>query len=145
MKKNGAKPMGRFSVEIELANYDDVVLEQHGQIDPSAVRRVRIEGLVDTGATRLVLPARVVRALGLRESGRIGVRYADGRQATRDLVEAVQLRLLGRSSVFNASVEPRRSAALIGGIVLEDLDFVVDPTLQRLVPRDPNMIISEAE
>jgi hypothetical protein len=60
-------------------------------------------------------------------------------------VDGVHLTLLGRSSVFKASVEPRRTTALIGAFVLEDLDFLVDPTHQRLFPRDPNMIISEAE
>lgn len=48
-------------------------------------------------------------------------------------------------SVFKAMVEPRRTEALVGAIVLEDLDFLVDSTHQRLVPRDPKMIISEAE
>ena len=145
MKNNGAKRMGRFSVEVELANNDDVVLAQLGQIEPTAVRRVRLAGVIDTGATRLVLPRKVVRQLGLRETGKIGVRYADGRQAIRSSVDGVHLQLLGRSSVFKASVEPRRTEALIGAIVLEDLDFLVDPTHQRLVPRDPKMITSEAE
>jgi hypothetical protein len=51
----------------------------------------------------------------------------------------------GRDSVFNAIVEPARESALIGAIVLEDLDFLVDCTGQRLVPRDPKQIVSEAE
>jgi hypothetical protein len=42
-------------------------------------------------------------------------------------------------------VEPGRESALIGMIVLEDLDFLVDCAGQRLVPRDPNQIISEVE
>ena len=50
-----------------------------------------------------------------------------------------------RDSVFNAIVEPARDSALIGAIVLEDLDLMVDCTGQRLVPRDPKQIISEAE
>ncbi len=65
--------------------------------------------------------------------------------AVRDLVDNVHLTLLGRSSVFKAAVEPRRESALIGAIVLEDLDFLVDSTLQQLRPRDPKMIVSEAE
>ena len=137
--------MGRFSVQVELANNDDVVLAQLGQIKPAKVRRVTLQGVVDTGATRLVLPKRVVQELGLRKTGEVGVRYADGREATRPLVDGVHLEMLGRFSVFKAMVEPRRTEALVGAIVLEDLDFLVDSTHQRLVPRDPKMIISEAE
>ena len=67
------------------------------------------------------------------------------RHAVRATVEGVQVELLGRHGVFTAAVEPRRKTALIGAMVLEDLDFLVDATHQRLVPRDPKMIISEAE
>lgn len=50
-----------------------------------------------------------------------------------------------RDSIFNAVVEPGRESALIGAIVLEDLDFLIDRGNQRLVPRDPKHIISEVE
>jgi hypothetical protein len=40
------------------------------------------------------------------------------------------------SLIFTAIVEPKRATALIGAIVLEDLDPLVDCTNQRLVPRD---------
>ena len=43
--------------------------------------------------------------------------------------------MAGRESVFNAIVEPDRESVLIGAIVLEDLDFLVDCVGQRLVPR----------
>ena len=137
--------MGRFSVELELANADDLAYARRGDLPPEKVRRVKVRGVVDTGATRLVLPKSAVKKLGLPASGTINVRYADGRTAVRDLVDNVHLTLLGRSSVFKASVEPRRVSALIGAIVLEDLDFLVDSTLQQLRPRDPKMIVSEAE
>ncbi len=145
MKRNGAKPMGRFSVELKLANNEDLALASRGKINADEVRRATVRGVVDSGATRLVLPKRIVQELGLKATGKVGVRYADGRRAVRSVVDNVHVQLLGRSSVFKASVEPRRDSALIGAIVLEDLDFLVDSTHQRLVPRDPKMIISEAE
>ncbi|MCI0740790.1 MAG: hypothetical protein L0Y72_17200 [Gemmataceae bacterium] len=55
------------------------------------------------------------------------------------------LKLLGRHSVFNATLEPKRETALIGAIVLEDLDLLVDSTKQRLYPRDPDFVVSEIE
>jgi predicted aspartyl protease len=73
------------------------------------------------------------------------VRYGDGRTATRATVEQVQVKLLGRRGTFRAILEPDRTTALIGAIVLEDLDFVVDCKNNRLMPRDPDHVIHEIE
>ena len=139
------KTMGRFSVEVELANNLDIHLAQSGHLASDKVRRARVRGVVDSGATRLVLPETVANLLGLTVSGRAGVRYADGRLAERNIVQDVHLSYGGRQSVFNAIVEPGRESALIGAIVLEDLDFLIDCGAQKLVPRDPKQIISEVE
>ena len=63
----------------------------------------------------------------------------------QELVQGVHLELQGRNSIFKATVEAKRDTALIGAIVLEDLDFLVDCEKQRLVPRDPKYIVSEIE
>jgi hypothetical protein len=60
-------------------------------------------------------------------------------------VEEVHLYLLGRDGVFKGAVEPKRDTVLIGAIVLEDLDFLVDCTNLRLVPRDPKYVVNEIE
>ncbi|HUB24983.1 MAG TPA: retroviral-like aspartic protease family protein [Tepidisphaeraceae bacterium] len=145
MVATGELVMGRFSVEVELANDEDLVGAKLGVISPDQVRRMTIRGVVDSGATRLVIPASVAQQLGLEVSGNVKVRYADGRTGDRSIAKRIQLTYGGRSSVFNAIVEPARESILIGAIVLEDLDFLVDCTGQKLVPRDPNQIISEAE
>jgi len=137
MPAKGANDMGRFSVEFEVANYDDLILMEHGLLPPDQVRRETIQGLVDSGATRLVLPQAVVKRLGLPPGGPILVSYADGRQARRAGAKGVYLKLLGRDGTFSAIVEPRRKTALLGAIVLEELDLLVDCTTQRVVPRDP--------
>lgn len=142
---NGTNDMGRFAVEIALANNRDVQLAESGAIPPESIRRARIQGVVDTGAARLVLPESVVKQLGLPAAGKAKVRYADQRTSTRQRVSNVLLELLGRESVFSAVVEPKRETALIGAIVLEELDLVVDCTTQQLHPRDPNWIVSEIE
>lgn len=137
--------MGRFSVEVELSNHADTLFARRGLIPLDQVRRVKIRGVVDTGATRLVIPQAVADHLGLEISGEVAVRYADGRTAQRPIARDIQLSYGGRESVFNAIVEPGRESALIGAIVLEDLDFLVDCIGQRLVPRDPKQIVSEVE
>jgi predicted aspartyl protease len=137
--------MGRFSIEVELANQEDVIRANIGNIPADQVRKVSIRGVVDSGATRLVIPESVAKQLGVELSGRAKVRYADGRTADRSIARLVRLAYGGRDSVFNAIVEPDRESALIGAIVLEDLDFLVDCSGQRLVPRDPKQIVSEIE
>ena len=137
--------VGRFFVEIQVTNHRDAVRADSGALDRSAIRRLRVSALVDTGATRLVLPAEAAQQLGLPEVRTVGVRYADGRQNRRTAVGDAEVEIQGRSSVFTAVVEPNRTEALIGAIVLEELDFVVDCIAQRLVPRDPDRILAEIE
>jgi predicted aspartyl protease len=137
--------VGRFAVEIALANNQDVALADAGVIGKSEIRRACISGWVDSGAGHLVLPQAVVDELGLPDDGTIGVRYADQRSAARQRVSNVYLEFEGRHGVFSAIVEPNRDTALIGAIVMEELDLVVDCSTQSLRPRDPDRIISEIE
>lgn len=145
MAATGVAQMGRVTVEVPMANYWDVLRAKEGQLTESDVRRTTVTGIVDSGAARLVLPPHVVQDLGLREEGETGVRYADQRSARRPIVRDVWLELCGRSSVFSAIVEPDRTDALIGAIVLEELDLIIDCTRNEIRPRDPDRIISEIE
>jgi predicted aspartyl protease len=137
MRPKGAIGVGRFSVEIEVANYGDLVRAQDGNLPEDQVRREVIQGVVDSGATRLVLPEVVVKRLGSTLGAAVNVRYADGRNARRRAVKGVFVQLLGRDGVFSAISEPKRETALIGAIVLEDLDLLVDCVAGEVVPRDP--------
>jgi predicted aspartyl protease len=137
--------MGRIIADLEVANNDDVALERRGVLPADQVRRRTVKGLVDSGATRLVLPAKLVKELGLPVTGKIRVRYADNRTSERNMAEGVYVELLGRHSTFAAVVEPKREDVLIGAIVLEDLDLLVDCQRQKVVPRDPQGPIYEIE
>ena len=137
--------MGRITVEVELSNAEDLVRVKDGTLAPDRVRRVRLASLVDTGASYLVIPESIVQQLGVPEKGQASVRYADHRTATRPRAEEAFVEILGRHAVFNAVVEPKRDSALIGAIVLEALDLLVDCTNERLVPRDPRFEIVELE
>ena len=145
MARSGGKVVGRITIDFDVSNFGDRAAAERDQLDASKIRRSAIKGIVDTGATRLVLPASTVKKLGLEPSGKVKVRYADGRIGKRDTVEGVYVELLGRHGIFTAIVEKRRKDALIGAIVLEDLDLIVDCQRNRLVPRDPDFIISEIE
>jgi predicted aspartyl protease len=145
MGTRGDNDVGRFSVDIEVTNRADLIRAQDGTLPPDQVRREMIRGVVDSGATKLILPEAVVKRLGLPPAGPVNVRYADGRRARRKQADLAAVQLLGRKGTFTAVVEPKRVTALIGAIVLEELDLLVDCTNQRLVPRDPTGPVYEIE
>jgi predicted aspartyl protease len=145
MLTEGVVGVGRFSVEVQLANFEDMAAERRGHLELEKVRRVKVAGWVDSGATRLVLPESIAQKLGLTPTGKVNVTYANGRTAIRDTVQGVYVEIMGRHGIFSASLEPRRKTILIGAIVLEELDFLIDPRRQRLYPRDPKMVLMEAE
>ncbi len=145
MRTKGANGMGRFSVDFEVANNDDLALVRRGLLPPDQARRQTISGVVDPGAAMLVLPKTVVKQLGLRLGHKIRVRYADGRRAIRREAKDVFIKLLGREDTFTALIEPKRDTALIGAIVLEALDLLVDNRRARLIPRHPDGPLYEIE
>jgi predicted aspartyl protease len=145
MRTRGENDVGRFSVEIEVTNNDDLALMRRGLLQPEQVRRETIRGVVDSGAVKLVLPEAVVKRLGLPPDDPINVRYADTRRVRRKQAQGASVQLLGRHGTFTAIVEPKRDTALIGAIVLEELDLLVDCRQQRLVPRDPSGPLCEIE
>jgi predicted aspartyl protease len=137
--------MGRFAEEFVVANNADVQLANRGMLAPEKVRRIKLRGFVDSAATYLVLPEAAAEQLGLPPAGETTVRYADQRTARRKMAQEARVELLGRSGTFRAVLEPDRDTALIGAIVLEDLDLLVDCTQDRLCPRDPGGIIAELD
>ena len=141
----GGKPVGRISIDFEVANNDDLALARRGVLPADQVRRLTISGVVDPGAAMLVLPKTVVKELGLPLGRKTKVRYADGRRADRREARGVHVELLGRDAVFDALIEPKRDTALIGAIVLEALDLLVDTRRSRLIPRDPEGPFYEIE
>ncbi|MFN3420339.1 MAG: retroviral-like aspartic protease family protein [Armatimonadota bacterium] len=140
-RQEGGTEAGRVTATILLQNYDDWRAFQRGQIPPEQVRAVEVEGLVDTGATALVIPKAIADQLGLPEIRRTTVRYADNRTAERSVVGPIRLTVCDRIEIFSAIVEEEANEPLIGQVVLELLDLVVNPQARTLMPnpRSPEM------
>jgi predicted aspartyl protease len=97
MKFERNQKMGRIAVDVEIANNEDLVEARRGHLDPAKVRRKTIRGLVDPGATRLVLPQALAKELGLPiKEKKVKVRYADGRGGLR--AEADEMGLVAAAS-----------------------------------------------
>ncbi len=142
--KNEEDSTGRFFVEIEVVNNRELGNALSGHLEPAKVRRKTIRALVDSGAAPLVLPQAVAKELGLPvKKQKVMVSYADGHKAVRTEVDDVRLYLMGREGIISAIAEPKRETALVGAIVLEALDLLVDCRNHCLVPRDPHYVLSE--
>ena len=127
--------MGEVKVSIQLENYSDLVLAQGKHLAESAVRRQQVKVLVATGAVMLMLPRDLVEALGLATLGRVIVTYADERREERDTAGVVRVTVDGRAMETRCVVGPPGSEPLLGQVVLEETDLLVDPTNQCLIPR----------
>lgn len=134
-ERSQEREMGRVMVRARLTNYDDVVRQQLGSIAGDQVRSVEMDGLVDTGATMLVLPDAVVRELGLTIAREVTVTYADGRREKRGIARGIILEIQGREAEVEAIVEATAPRILIGQVPLAVMDLVVDPKNQTLGPR----------
>jgi predicted aspartyl protease len=88
--------------------------------------------LVDTGATLLSLPGKLVRELGLTEQRRRTARTTAGTTTFR-ICGPVRLTVQDRQCIVEVAEIADDCPVLIGQVPLELLDFVVDPCSQRLI------------
>jgi clan AA aspartic protease len=95
---------------------------------------IEIDALIDTGATMVVLPYDIVNKLGLRKVCEVKVRYANNKVEMKPVYRAVIIEILGREGTFDVIGEEEGSQSLIGQVVLEVLDLVVDPRTKKLLP-----------
>ena len=135
--------MGEVKVEVKLENTTDRELVLRGLLTEDQVRTFNIHLIADTGAVMLVLPQDEVEALGLREIRKAVVRYADERKEERSVAGPVTVRVDGRAATVDCIVGPPNSEPLLGHVVLEIMDLLVDPLQQKLVPRPESPFLPE--
>jgi len=125
--------MGKVTVSARIENLQDTYDAEKGVLPPGDVRVVEVaDALVDTGATMLSIPRRLMAQLGLKRSRSRTARTPAG-IVSFDIYSAVRLTVLGRDCILEAAEIPDECPVLIGQMPLEGLDFVVDPVGQRLV------------
>lgn len=129
----GRQRMGRVRVPITIRNSDDLAAVRRNLISEEQVRSLTVEGLVDTGANFLCLPRSMVQRLGLVYRETLLVRTANG-PVNRNLFVGAEVGIQGRSLPSAVMEIDEVMPPLIGVLVLEMLDFVVDPGGERLIP-----------
>ncbi|MFQ6015006.1 MAG: aspartyl protease family protein [Anaerolineae bacterium] len=99
-----------------------------------STKSIEVEAVIDTGATLLVLPRNLVDELGLRKIREAKVRYGNDKVELKWVYGAVTIELKGRVGIFEVLAEVPGAQPLVGQIVLEALDLVVDPRSRTLIP-----------
>jgi predicted aspartyl protease len=125
--------MGKVLVTAKIENLQDVYDAERGLLPDEQVRRFVVpDAVVDTGATTLLLPKRLIAALGLRP---LRVRHSRGLGGDflLPLYGTVWLTIQDRYCAVDVGEIGDEYPVLVGQILLEALDWVIDPTGQQLI------------
>ena len=127
--------------KVKIKNSADLVKHKAGIITADKIRSVEVEGIIDTGARMLCLPADLVEILGLEIVDKRTVRYANGDKDIKNIGSAVLFELMERQTECRVLIEKPGAPVLVGQIPLEALDFLIDMTKEDLVvnPESPYM------
>jgi predicted aspartyl protease len=125
--------MGKVTTHATMESVEDLFEVAKGNLAAEQVRRVDVDNaLVDTGATMLSLPSRLIKQLGLRPQRKRIARTPAGLKEFL-IHDIVQLTIQGRECKVEVAELPDDCPVLIGQVPLEILDFVVDPVGQQLI------------
>jgi clan AA aspartic protease len=121
--------MGTFKVRMEIG-------------DATGDSWETLEALVDTGATYTMLPAPLLRRLGVNPYTRDVFTLADGRQVAHDIGHG-WIRVDGRTVITLVVFGEAAAEPLLGAYALEGLRLAPDPVGRRLVPV-PGLLMAAA-
>ena len=111
---------GTFSITIEIGGLEGQRFEE-------------LEALVDTGATTTVVPASIMRGLGITSTSRQTFEYASGAQVELDMAQAI-IKVEGRETITWVIFGEEAGGALLGAYTLEGVFLGVDSYNRRLIP-----------
>jgi predicted aspartyl protease len=119
--------MSRVTTEAKIENLLDLYDSQRGLLPIDKIRAVTIsDALVDTGATLLSLPTRLIQQLGLAQAGLKRATTSSGAVNNAKLYQAVRLTIQDRDCTVDVLEVPDNVPVLVGQIPLELLDLVVN-------------------
>ena len=111
--------------------------------DPQGLRYEYVNALVDSGSTYNILPASMLRRLGIEIQDSGTFRLADGRRVERDLGQT-RVRINGQEATAPVIFGDEATQPLLGAVTLEIFGLGIDPVDMRLIPVD-GLMVSETE
>jgi predicted aspartyl protease len=125
--------MGKVVVPARLENFGDAHIASLGQITPDQIRAIEVtDALIDTGASGLFAPRRLIAQLGVLPYKKQVVKTANGDMEV-EVYRAVRLSVQGRDCISDVTAIADNRPVIIGQLPLEAMDWVVDLKNQRLI------------
>jgi len=125
--------VGKVIVTAKIESLEDLFKVEIGLLPADQIRSVEVhDAVVDTGATTLLLPKRMIALLGLKP---LRTRHSRGLGGDflLPVYGTVRLTIQGRDCPLDVGEIGDEYPVLIGQIPLEALDWVVDTKGQRLI------------
>jgi predicted aspartyl protease len=125
--------MGKVLVTAKIENLRDLYNVKQGLLPDDQVRRIEVaDAVIDTGATTLLLPKRMINALGL-EPLRTRHSRGLGGEFILPVYGTVRLTIQERDCPLDVGEIGDEYPVLVGQIPLDALDWVVDTKGRRLI------------
>jgi len=125
--------MGKVIVTALVENLDDLSDVRRGTLTSDRVRRVEVtDALVDSGATRLLMPKSLVARLGLTPLRSREAKTVGGIVSVQ-VYRAVRLTIQERDCILDVTEISDDLPVLIGQLPLESMDWVIDMKGHKLI------------
>ena len=127
--------MGKvIAKQVLLKNHRDEIAVDLGVLESEKVRKARRDMIVDTGAVAVSLPASLIDQLGLPVEREVLVTRSDGTKITVALHNDLSVTINDRRALTQCLAKPEDYPLLLGQLVLEQIDYIVDCKNQKMIP-----------
>jgi len=125
--------IGPVYAEIELLNFDDLVLNRDGFLPDTAIRAITRRALANSGEMELVINQEIKELLDLPVREERTVRLADESLRQVEIVGPVEVRFENHSTIVTAIVVSDTEEILLGRMALGGLGIFIDPESKKLI------------
>ena len=125
--------MGHIYVDIKITNRDDLTRLDDKHINSNQVHVLELKDvLVDTGASVMCLPSKMIKQLGLTNFKEEVVAITTGTQNVRTY-DGVRIEINGTSTLSEVMELPDDSEPLLGAIPMQLLGLRLDMTTETVL------------
>ncbi|MBF0240299.1 MAG: hypothetical protein HQM12_21550 [SAR324 cluster bacterium] len=127
--------MGKVIVnQVLLRNQEDEILAKARVISSDQIRELRKDMIADTGAVAVSLPQSIVDQLGLSFEREVRITTSRGEKHLTKLYGGLLVYIGDRKAYTQCLAKPEDAPLILGQLVFEQIDYVVDCKNQTIYP-----------